>query len=485
MASRDRHPGPAPSPGRGTAAVNSANEGMILMSTEVNGLFYLPEASGAARATDTNRGTPTASTSGGVTVAVLEGRNGALPDIRDPWQQCLAAAPDHQQLFSFEYFSAWLRYDARGGRWSGETRLLLAHDCDGELVGILPLACRRYGLLRVWMLAGPYEPLRGFVCHRRLAAEVAEGFARQLVSMHGWLQAVRLGPIDTSFPEVALLMEHIQRLTGRLASFVTPAAVYVANVPTTVAQLQERTRASRSLSRIASRQRRLEREEGMRIGRYTNPTGERLRGVLEECRLVESRSWLASAPDGRLRFDTDEQLNFWRHLCDRDPSARRDIDFWVVYLGQKPVAFDVVITLGTVRHLYAGQYDDDYAKYGLGWMLWMAYTQDGVERGVRTIDMGTGSVEYKQQAGGAVFDVRRDACLLPGGVFGTLVAKMLSSGRWRRLWGRVRQWRRTGLTGILTVAASPQTGMVVVNASDDLVATPVLFVMLQALVAVV
>lgn len=454
------------------------------MSTDVNGLYYLPDASSAARAAETTKGTPTAGASTVVTVTVLEGRDGALPDIRDAWQRCLAAAPDHQQLFSFEYFSAWLRYEARGGRYSGETRVLVARDRDGEVIGILPLACRRYGLLRVWMLAGPYEPLRGFLCNPRLVHEVSAAFARTLVSMHVWLQAVRIGPVDIGFPEVALLLEHMKRLTGRLASFETPAAVYATDVPTTVAQFLERVRVSRNLSRIASRQRRLEREEGLRIERYANPGGELLSRILEECRLVESRSWLASAPDGRLRFATDEQQGFWRHLCDRDASARRDLDFWVAYLGEKPVAFDVVITLGTVRHLYAGQYDEDYAKYGLGWMLCIAYTQEGIERGVRTIDMGTGSVEYKRRAGGAVFDVRRDSCLLPGGVLGTVAAKVLSSDRWRRLLRGMRDWRRIGLAGILAAVASRHAGVGVIIAGDDVVAAPVLFAMLQTLVAV-
>ncbi len=452
------------------------------MSTDVNGLYYLPGASSTARVAELTNGTPTADTNTIVTVAVLEGGDGALPDIRDDWQRCLAAAPDHQQLFSFEYFSAWLRYEARGGRFSGETRVLVARHRDGEVLGILPLACKRYGLLRIWMLAGPYEPLRGFLCHPRLIHEVSEAFARKLVSMHIWLQAVRIGPVDISFPEVALLLEHMKRLTGRLASFETPAAVYATGLPTTVAQFEEWVRASKARSRIASRQRRLERDEGLRIERYANPGGELLGRILEECRLVESRSWLATAADGRLRFTTEEQLSFWRHLCDRDASARRDVDFWVVYSGEKPVAFDLVITLGVVRYLYAGQYDQDYSKHGLGWMLYMAYTREGIERGVRTIDMGTGSVEYKQQAGGAVFDVRRDSCLLPGGVLGTAAAKVLASDRWRRLLRGIRDWRRIGLAGILAAVASRQAEMGVIIAGDDVVAAPVLFAMLQTLV---
>jgi CelD/BcsL family acetyltransferase involved in cellulose biosynthesis len=449
------------------------------MSTDVNGMYYLRDTLGAARNPRENQDARPAGTGGMVTISVLEGRNGTLPDIRDDWQRCLDRAPENQQLFSFDYIGAWLKYEASGGRWSGDTRLLLAHDQGGELVGILPLACKRFGLLRVWMLAGPYEPLRGFLCHTRLMAETCEAFARKLVSMHIWLQAVRLGPVDAGFPEVALLMEHMQRLTGRLTSFETPAAVYATNVPTNVEQLQERVRTSRNLSRIASRQRRLEREEGLRIERYANPTGERLNTILQECKIVEARSWLASAADGRLRFNTDGQLNFWRHICDRDASARRQIDFWVVYVAEKPVAFDMVITLGTLRYLYAGQYDKDYPKYGLGWMLYMAYTQEGIERGVRTIDMGTGSVEYKQQAGGAALDVRRDSCMLPGGVFGIVAAKILASPGWRATVRRIRKWRKTGLAGMLTPLLHPQSEAVMVRTGEEIASSAVLSGMLM------
>lgn len=397
------------------------------------------------------------SSAGSATVTVLEGRHHRLPDIATEWQRCLAAAPDHQQLFSFACISSWLQHQAVGGRWTGDTRVLLAHDRQGELVGILPLACRRFGPLRFWMLAGPYEPVRGFICHADAVNDVCEAFARALVSMHVWLQAVRLGPIDTSFAECAELVARVAVRTRRMASFDTPGAIYAADVPTIAEAFQARIKGSKSLSRVLSRQRRLEREEGLRIERYANPVDEQLAEVLRECQTVEQRSWLATAPDAHLRFASQAQLSFWQDARDRDCTSRCQFDVWMVYLGDKPIAFDIVITAGTIRYLYAGQYDKDYAKYGLGWMLYLAYTQEGVERGVRTVDMGTGSIEYKKQIGGSLSDVRRDICVLAGGPFGAMAAGLLSSVRLRTLLRLARQkWRVVwgGLTAILTQRAA-------------------------------
>jgi CelD/BcsL family acetyltransferase involved in cellulose biosynthesis len=400
-------------------------------------------------ATELRPGAIGMSPSGNASVTVLEGRHRRLPDIAEDWQRCLAGAPDHQQLFSYAWIASWLKHQTVGDHWTGDSRILLAHDQAGQLVGILPLACRRFGPMRVWMLAGPYEPLRGFVCHASAVSAVCEAFAQKLVSMHVWLQAVRLGPIDTSFPECAQLVARVAARTRRVAAFETPGAIYTADVPTVAEQFQARIKASKSMSRVVTRQRRLEREEGLRIERFANPSGEQLASVLRDCRAVEQRSWLATDPAGQLRFASEGQLSFWQDCRDQDRNGRCQFDAWVAYLGDKPIAFDVVITAGAIRYLYAGQYDKDYSKHGLGWMLYLAYTQEGIERGVRTIDMGTGSIEYKKQIGGSVSDVRRDICVLPGGPLGAVVASLLSSMRVRKLVRRVRQWRRAGLAGLL------------------------------------
>lgn len=394
------------------------------------------------RAADRHEGDGTLSPKANVSVSVMAGRDRQLPDLAEAWQQCLAGAPEHQQLFTHAFIAAWLRHETDGNRWTGESRVLVARTDDGTVVGILPLACRRFGLLRVWMLAGPYEPVRGFVCHASLARPVCEAFARKLVGMHVWLQSVRLGPIDTGFPECAELVAAMQRATRRFTAFDTPVGIYDGTVPATLEEFQSRIKASRQLSRVASRQRRLEREEGLRIERYRNPTGGALRTILLDCRAVEQRSWLATAPDGRLRFASDAQIALW---CDaRDGAKGADLDVWVVYLENQPIAFDIVLTTGSHRYLYAGQYDKDHGKLGLGWMLYMAYTQEGIERGVKSIDMGPGSIEYKQQIGGVTRDLRRDVGVLPGGPLGMAAAALASSVHVRKLMLAARRLRQRG-----------------------------------------
>lgn len=396
-----------------------------------------------------------------VHVEVFDGTGRRLPDIAAAWQQALDGAPLHQQIFTFEYVAAWLRHETIGGRWSGHSRVLVARSETGEVVGLLPLASRRCGPLRMWMLAGPYEPLRGFICHTACIAPVCAAFARTLASMHVWSQSVRLGPIDTSFPECAELVAAMERATRRFVTFETPAGVYDGAVPSNEVELEARIKASSTLSRTATRQRRMEREEGLRIERHANPCGAALNAVLKICQDIERRSWLASAPDGRLRFASDSQLAFWTEARQGKPGW--DLDIWVVYLRDEPVAFDVVLTAGTHRYLYAGQYDQHHRKLGLGWMLYMAYTREGVERGVRSIDMGPGSIEYKQQIGGVARDHRRDVVVVPGGPLGAAAAMLASLAPVRKLIRTVRRLRGSGGQFLASLSGRRSAGSMVLG----------------------
>jgi CelD/BcsL family acetyltransferase involved in cellulose biosynthesis len=282
------------------------------------------------------------------------------------------------------------------------------------------------------MLAGPYEPVRGFVCHAHATEEVSRAFARTLVTMQRWRDVVRLGPIDVSWPEIEALFRALSLETDRVFTLATEANICAREIATTESDFHSQVRRNSDLKRSISRQRKLEQEGNFRLVRYRNPLGEELKRVLRDCGTVESRSWLARDPEGRMRFNGKRQFRFWERVCSEHLSRHDQLDIWVAYLDEKPIAFDFVVTTNTIRYLIAGQYDESHRKLGLGWMLYGSYAREGIERGVRIVEMGTGEPAYKARMGGQPENVRRSVSLMPPGPAGYLAARLLNNERVRR-----------------------------------------------------
>jgi hypothetical protein len=250
--------------------------------------------------------------------------------------------------------------------------------------------------------------------------------------MQGWRDIVRLGPIDVGWPEIASLLQALKLETERVLTLATEANICARNVPTTESDFQDQVRRNSDLKRSLSRQRKLEHEGNFRLMKYKNPLGEELRRALRDCGTIESNSWLARDPEGRMRFNGRRQFQFWERVCSEHLSRRDQLDIWVAYLDEKPIAFDFVVTTNTIRYLIAGQYDESHRKLGLGWMLYGSYAHEGIERGVRIVEMGTGEPGYKARMGGQPENVRRSLALMPPGPAGYLAARLLNNERVRR-----------------------------------------------------
>jgi CelD/BcsL family acetyltransferase involved in cellulose biosynthesis len=360
-----------------------------------------------------------------VTVRVLEGHDHVLPEIRSQWADCLSKAPEHQQLYSFEWYATWFRHIAVGNTWTGDNRLLVAYDSHDNVVGILPLACRRYFFLRFWMLAGPYEPVRGFVCQTHLQQDICRAFARALVKNQRWLEVIRVSPIDISRPECALLMNEIGKATRRSLALRLPDNICARHLPASVDEFRSTTARTSPFKRNGQRLRQLAQLGEFRIVHQVNPVGPTLTATLDACRRVERNCWLAKKPDA-LRFHSSRNRRFWEEACAQSLSPNGQLDIWVAYFDDQPVAFDFSITTGSIRYLIAGHYDEAFAKYGLGWILYARNVENAITRGVRVLDMGFGDVRYKSKIGGQAENVNRELWIAIPGPIGYLIALLAS-----------------------------------------------------------
>ena len=359
-------------------------------------------------------------------VKVLEGSGGVLPDIRPQWDRCVAGAPGHQKLFGHAWYAVWMKHIGSAGRWTGETRILLAYDDRGELRGILPLARQLMLRLPIWSLPGYYQPVRGFVCHDEVRVDVCAAFARTLLASQGLMEIIRLGPTDDATPERAALVEELSRRCQRVVVFHDDHRIVAHDIPRSAAAYREMVHGHASMKRVLSYERRMQREGMAEIRHHRDPRGDELRAMLEACAEVERRSWLSSSRSGQPRFVSDASRGFWRDLCTEQLGPQGQLDAWLVHFDGQPIAFRFSLTAGSTRFLIANQYDERFAQYRAGWILYLRDLEDCAARGVTSIDMGEGDAHYKSRWGGERGARSIDVVVLPPGPAGVLGAKLMT-----------------------------------------------------------
>lgn len=359
-----------------------------------------------------------------VSVEILEGSGGTLPDIEHEWAECLRSAPEHQQLFGYHWYSAWLQHLAREDEWTGEMRVLLARDAGKRLIGILPLAKRCFRGAVFWGLAGYYQPHRGYVCLQEQRAAVCAAFARALLKMQGLRECLRLGPYDTAFPERRLLVEELARRSRRMSIFNLEPTIVARDIPQSLDAYHQMVRNHSSMRRAQSYQRRMERDGDAEIRHYRRPLGEELQGMIADCAAVEGGSWLASDADARPRFVSPASQRYWEHICTKQFVPENQLNVWVAYFNGQPAAFRFTVTTGSIRYAIANQYDQHFERYRLGWVLYLHDLADCAAGGVRCIDMGTGKLSYKTHRGGKEEAMNQVFMIWPPGPVGRLATAL-------------------------------------------------------------
>lgn len=369
--------------------------------------------------------------SSAITVTQHHAEDGSLPPLQREWRQCLAGIVAEQQFLTYEWYGAWMAvYTAprrrEDPRWTGRCRVLIATDAGGRTLGILPLALRLEKGVRWWSLAGCQSPLRGFLCDPRHVDAVCGAFADALVRMLGWREILRLGPYGANTPERAGLLRELERRSGTVLKFDLYRRVVVRNVPRTPEDLRRHIRAHSSFQRVAGYERRMNREGNARFVHYRNPTGPRLRKLIEECRAIEEASWLMESSWPNFTFARGPEARFWPLVSATSLIPNGQFDCWIAYFDGAPVALRFAVTCGSMRYAIANQYDARFPQYGLGWVLYLKDLEDCVARGVCRIDMAMGNAEYKRRWGAEDDVTEMEVLVLPPRWHGRIAARLAS-----------------------------------------------------------
>lgn len=339
-----------------------------------------------------------------------------MPDLRTAWQSCLEPCPPGQQLYSFDWFQTWLSTYGRLAPWTGRIVIVTAVNQEGRTCAIMPLAHRRQKGLSVLSLAGLYQPVRSFVCDPGMASDVCSKMLSALQETVKDWDVLRFTPIDDATPERVALIEALSANDLALVQF--PLGRTIVNTLKTSIEDYASTHA---MKRMHYYERRMLREGDAKFKHLSNPDPSTLRGVLNELKTIEANSWLAEA-GGDLRFATSMDHDYWMQVAASSLVPAGQLDIWIAYMKDAPVAFRFVITTGDTSYLLSNQYDAAYAKMSPGWVLFRHNLEFAIQHGIRCIDSAPGDLHYKSRLGGEEAHMRLDVLAFRSSLKGKTLA---------------------------------------------------------------
>lgn len=123
------------------------------------------------------------------------------------------------------------------------------------------------------------------------------------------------------------------------------------------------------------------------------------RQVFRDLARIEQRSWVGTRTDrSGAKFLNPNMLAHWQRAV-VDPQIAGMLAASILYVGDRPVAFSLDLTSGALQYGIASSYDESFAAFSPGQIVTVHAIDDGIARGVRSIDWGAGDSGYKREIG--------------------------------------------------------------------------------------
>jgi CelD/BcsL family acetyltransferase involved in cellulose biosynthesis len=324
----------------------------------------------------------------------------ALPE--EIWAGLAELLPAEQRFLSYQWFPSWSRTQLPRNRWRGPADYYVAFDAD-QPIGVVPFAYQKFGPTRLPALGGFYFPFRALLFAQGREKEIAAALASSMRSRR-WL-ALRLGPLSRSHIPTQAMADAL-RAEGWSMMVQQRGVEYVVDLPSSVERFRAEFMSANLRSSIGRKHRRMMREGGVRLERYTGLAKDGWKQVLDDMATVERSSWVGKA-NGFLHFLDSRNAAFWRECLDANEMSAAT-QACILYFDGRPGAFEFWFDCGSCRYFVAGLHDERVSQYSPGYYLMQLMLEDAIQHGLSRVSLGQGDAGYKARfgatAGGCIDD---------------------------------------------------------------------------------
>jgi CelD/BcsL family acetyltransferase involved in cellulose biosynthesis len=332
------------------------------------------------------------------------------------WDALEQKLPPAQRFLAYRWFQSWFTTQIPANRWRGPPYYYVAFDGTGNPVGIVPFAHQRYGPFRLPTVAGYYFPFRGPLFAENLESEIASALATTMRSSIPF--AFRVGPTCRGHRSIEALVSAL-RADGWTLIQMERGTEYVVDLPTTIERFRADNMSANLRSSTGRKYRRMLRQDGTRLERYSALTTEAWKTVIEDMADVEHRSWVGQE-SGFLHFRNSANAAFWL-ACLEEQRMSAATHAAVVYVNDRPMAFEFWFDSGDTRYFVAGLHDAAVAEHSPGFFLMQLMLEDAIERGLKRANLGQGDAGYKSRFGALPGELIDDWVAIRPGVGGRAI----------------------------------------------------------------
>jgi len=336
----------------------------------------------------------------------------ALQDLRPEWEALYATTSPRNPFLSFDWTLACREHHCP------ESELLIVTLREaGRLMAVAPLRRDRELGFRVLRFLGDgrsdYLGLLLLDGRTDLQSRLLEGLRRLRSEWDLAILRQLAGPYTRLAAEPPVEGLESKRVAGTVAPHLRFDGEWDALLATGPGWLRRMSKAARKWVKDGGSVARI---PGDRAFRYVDQVAE-----------IEAASWKGA--EGVARFQPGRGQRLLREAL-ATLGARNEMELWLAWKDERPVAFEVNFVMPDRIWLYQGAYRTEYRKYSPGGVLDFLSIERAWSQGAREYDFMSGDEPYKMERTTEQRAIRYLA-LYPADTRGRLAFQLVIASRWR------------------------------------------------------
>lgn len=299
--------------------------------------------------------------------------------------------PSELIFLNLDWFAAWgERYVALNNS-NTPVSIISLESVTGKLLGACPYVVESFFGFKVFSLAGYYYPFRSIIVDKSAIPEITKALVKTLHKSK-LTNVVRLGPLEQE-AAITKNLEHAFKQQKWFCHKVVHGQQHAVTLPESFEDYTA-SLSKKMLGNMRREKNKLRKLGEVRDVKYSGLSAEEWSPVIDDCALVEKKSWVSKADNGKSVMHNEEM--FWKRLLqNKDTSQRTTI--LITYLDDKPISYNVALDSGEWRYGLSSHFDDEYKKLGVGGATHMLVIEDAIKKGIKKLNMGYGFASYKQR----------------------------------------------------------------------------------------